>query len=149
MDHSLPTLFLTECVLVYLDSTSSESLLKWVTNSFETCLFVNYEQLNIADTFGAVMVRNLHSCGCVLAGIDSCKDAKSQEQRFLDAGCEGAQVWTLNDVLQRLPRSEVERVERLEFLDERELLVQLLQHYCLCTAWKDPKVFGLAAIDFS
>ncbi|CAG0913732.1 unnamed protein product [Notodromas monacha] len=148
VNYGLPTLFLSECVLVYLDTPSSDSLLKWITSSFESCFFVNYEQVNLDDKFGAVMVRNLHSCGCVLAGIDSCKDKPSQTLRFLNSGCTGAHIWTLNEVYDGLPREDIERIERLEFLDEKELLVQLLEHYCLCTAWKDPKKFGFDEIDF-
>lgn len=29
------------------------------------------------------------------------------------------------------------RIERIEFLDEQELLVQLLQHYCLSCGYSD------------
>lgn len=29
------------------------------------------------------------------------------------------------------------RIENIEFLDERELLTQLLEHYCLLYAFKD------------
>lgn len=28
------------------------------------------------------------------------------------------------------------RIEHIEMLDERELLIQLLQHYCIAIAWK-------------
>lgn len=39
------------------------------------------------------------------------------------------------------------RIERLEFMDEKELLEQLLSHYCLAWAWKDPNNLGIAALD--
>lgn len=39
------------------------------------------------------------------------------------------------------------RIERLEFMDEKELLEQLLGHYCLAWAWKDPNKLGLADLD--
>ena len=38
------------------------------------------------------------------------------------------------------------RIERLEFLDERELLDQLFQHYCVCWAYKDTAKIGLSNI---
>ena len=34
------------------------------------------------------------------------------------------------------------RIEALEFLDERELLEQLMQHYCLCWATKGGSELG-------
>ena len=38
------------------------------------------------------------------------------------------------------------RIEKLEFLDERELLDQLFQHYCVCWAYKDTANIGLSDI---
>ncbi len=40
----------------------------------------------------------------------------------------------------------IHRIERLEFLDEKELLPQLLQHYCICWAVKDKLRLGEACI---
>lgn len=40
-------------------------------------------------------------------------------------------------------------MERLELLDERELLDQLLSHYCLVWAYKDTKNVGLHSISLS
>ena len=34
------------------------------------------------------------------------------------------------------------RIERLEFLDEKELLTQLLQHYCVSCGYNDKKKIG-------
>ena len=34
-----------------------------------------------------------------------------------------------------LPQDDISRVEKLEFLDERELVKQLFEHYCLTFAW--------------
>ena len=41
------------------------------------------------------------------------------------------------------------RIEKIEFLDERELLDQLMSHYCYSWAYKDPQNIGLAEIDFT
>lgn len=41
------------------------------------------------------------------------------------------------------------RIERLEFMDERELLDQLFSHYCIVWAWKDPNNIGLSSIDLT
>lgn len=34
-----------------------------------------------------------------------------------------------------IPAPERSRVERIEMLDEAELLTQLFQHYCISVAW--------------
>lgn len=38
-------------------------------------------------------------------------------------------------VYNSIPPSERQRIEKLEMLDEGELLVQLFQHYCISIAW--------------
>ena len=37
----------------------------------------------------------------------------------------------MNEALRQLPARDVERMIRLEFFDEQEILTQLLDHYCL------------------
>lgn len=45
VNYDLPTLFLAECVLVYIEAASIENLLSWLVQQFHTSLFVNYEQV--------------------------------------------------------------------------------------------------------
>lgn len=54
------------------------------------------------------------------------------------------QVWA------SLPKEDRHRVEKLEFLDEQELLQQLFQHYCISVAWVDngDSPLGLAEIEW-
>ncbi|XP_046943186.1 leucine carboxyl methyltransferase 1-like isoform X3 [Lynx rufus] len=46
MNPQLPTLLITERVLVYMTPEQSANLLKWAANSFETAMFINYAQGN-------------------------------------------------------------------------------------------------------
>lgn len=55
--------------------------------------------------------------------------------RFLDCGWHGAKAWDMVQIYQSLPPDEIQRIEKLEMLDEAELLTQLFQHYCIATAW--------------
>lgn len=55
--------------------------------------------------------------------------------RFIVNGWEGCNAWTMVQVYDSLPDTDRFRIEHLEMLDERELLVQLLQHYCITVAW--------------
>lgn len=41
----LPTLFLSECVLVYMTPDQSSKLVNWASVTFHTAMFVNYEQV--------------------------------------------------------------------------------------------------------
>lgn len=136
IDYSLPTLFISECVLVYVENTHSQRLLLWISSKFQDALFVNYEQVNMMDRFGEVMMRNLRERGCSLAGSEACKSLDTQKQRFLNTGWTGARIWDMMQIYMSIPPAERQRVESIEFLDEQELLVQLLQHYAICIAWK-------------
>lgn len=147
IDKNLPTLFMAECVLVYIDNLKTKELLKWIADQFPVAMFINYEQVNMADRFGDIMIENLKSRDCFLAGVEHCKSLETQKQRFLDVGWEGADAMEMLQIYKCLPQVDVHRIERLEFMDEKELLEQLLSHYCLAWAWKDPNNLGIAALD--
>jgi len=57
-------------------------------------------------------------------------------QRFVRVGWDSARSWNMINVYEYLPEEDRYRMERLEMLDELELLQQLLQHYCITIAWK-------------
>lgn len=66
LDPKLPTLFLSECVLIYINTTDSAALIKWAANLFSESMFVIYEQINPTDAFGKMMVTNLEVVGLTL-----------------------------------------------------------------------------------
>ena len=45
LDKTLPTLFISECVLVYIDIQHTQQLLKWISDNIPTAMFINYEQV--------------------------------------------------------------------------------------------------------
>lgn len=81
VDFSLPTIFLTECVLVYIEPIHCVNLLKWLSGHFPSAVFINYEQVNMTDRFGDVMLSNLRSRGCTLEGVDACLTLDTQIDR--------------------------------------------------------------------
>lgn len=136
VSYDIPTIFIAECVLVYIETVLANQLLSWIVNRFPNAFFINYEQVNMGDKFGEVMLNNLRARGCPLAGVDACQNLETQRQRFLANNWDGAKSWDMVQVYAAIPASERQRIERLEFLDEQELLVQLFQHYSLSIAWK-------------
>ncbi|XP_015681052.1 leucine carboxyl methyltransferase 1 [Protobothrops mucrosquamatus] len=143
---NLPTLLMTECVLIYLTTEHSGCLIKWVATTFQSAMFINYEQVNMADRFGQIMIDNLQSKQCELVGADACRSLESQKERFLQHGWETVNGLDMLKVYQSLPPDEIKRIEALEFLDEKEPFEQLMQHYSLCWAIKDSQNLGLADI---
>ena len=57
--YSVPTLFLSECVLVYMAVKDSSQLIAWAASRWERAAFVIYEQIRPHDAFGRVMMQNL------------------------------------------------------------------------------------------
>ncbi|XP_075035446.1 leucine carboxyl methyltransferase 1 [Mixophyes fleayi] len=148
MDPHLPTLLVAECVLVYMTTEQSAGLLRWASSTFPTAMFITYEQVNMADRFGQIMIENLHRRQCNLLGVAACQSLQSQTERLLSNGWEAADAWDMMKVYSSLPQDDVARMEKLEFLDEKELLEQLLLHYCISWATKDSQKLGLAEITF-
>lgn len=117
------------------------------------------------DRFGEVMLNNLRSRRCSLAGVDACQTLDTQIERFffslflfvffasnssgnfciymacfiqfryIKCGWHGAKAWDMVQVYESISKAERQRIEKLEMLDEGELLTQLFQHYCLSIAW--------------
>ncbi|XP_036811906.1 leucine carboxyl methyltransferase 1 isoform X4 [Oncorhynchus mykiss] len=148
LNPELPTLFLSECVLVYMTPDQSSKLVNWASVTFHTAMFVNYEQVNMLDRFGQVMIENLQRRQCNLAGVEVCQSLETQKERFLKTGWENADALDMMTVYSVIPQDDVARIERLEFLDEKELLQQLLQHYSICWATKDKLKLGLSQVAF-
>ena len=60
IDGSLPTLFLSECVLIYINPDAVNPTLQYLQSRFPNSCFVVYEQIRPFDPFGKMMIRNLH-----------------------------------------------------------------------------------------
>jgi len=64
IDKSLPTLVLTECLLIYMKAEDSSRVLGWVNLTFPDVALLNYEMINPEDKFGKMMIENVESRGC-------------------------------------------------------------------------------------
>jgi [phosphatase 2A protein]-leucine-carboxy methyltransferase len=57
IDRTLPTLLITECLMIYMPGAESLSVYNWVRDYFTGDLAtVNYEMINPDDPFGRMMV---------------------------------------------------------------------------------------------
>jgi [phosphatase 2A protein]-leucine-carboxy methyltransferase len=137
LDFTIPTLFIFECVLVYMTSTNSHNLLKYLNDNFKSLCLINYEQINLNDKFGEIMLSNMELRACKLSGVDVCKSIETQMNRFENAGFSKdlVRIRTMTDYyLNVMDQNERGRIEHIEFLDETELFFQLMDHYCVCQA---------------
>ena len=59
--------------MVYLHPQEAETVMKWAGKNFKNAVFLNYEQVNMNDTFGSVMINNLkvNEKYCIVHSIPS------------------------------------------------------------------------------
>ncbi|KAL1921332.1 uncharacterized protein VTP21DRAFT_11048 [Calcarisporiella thermophila] len=155
LDLKLPTLFLSECVLIYLDPHDSDRIVEWVGNNMATSMFVVYEQILPNDAFGSVMIQNLKQRGLTLKGIHAYPTLECQRDRYLKRGWTYADSVDIEKIHDRhIDPVELTRISRLEMLDEFEEWRLLARHYCIAWAYKaqsneDSKLFdGIGFIDY-
>jgi len=100
IDHGLsrdiPTLFLSECVLIYINSNDSAQLLQWTSNFFTSSMFIIYEMILPHDGFGKMMVQNLSERGVSLSSYHAYPDLESQKKRMINLGYTHAEAEDMN-----------------------------------------------------
>ncbi|ESK97369.1 leucine carboxyl methyltransferase [Moniliophthora roreri MCA 2997] len=133
LDPSLPTLLLFECVLCYMSPEASNTLLRWFSEYTSSVLgTMVYEMFGLEDSFGRVMVNNLKARNVTLPGAEPYPTLASLPNRFLTLGYTAAHALTLKDIRrQYINPQELERISKLEFLDEVEELDLVLDHYAI------------------
>lgn len=52
----------------------------------------------------------------------------------------------MNEIYRAIPQTEIQRIEKIELLDEQELLRQLFDHYCITVAYKSESQLHLDEI---
>ena len=66
IQKDIPTLFVAECVLVYIPLESTRKILEYITKEFGTVMLVDYDPINLNDKFGQVMKDHLRgNCLCL------------------------------------------------------------------------------------
>jgi O-methyltransferase involved in polyketide biosynthesis len=129
-----PTLFLSECVLIYMSAEEGNSIIEWAAK-LEHSVFCTYEQIRPHDAFGKTMIRNLEHRNIPLHSLLRFPELEDQEKRYKQAGFGWARARTMLDVFDRyLPQDLVRKACQIEFFDEFEEWQIVLSHYCLVVA---------------
>ncbi|KAJ7117888.1 S-adenosyl-L-methionine-dependent methyltransferase [Mycena crocata] len=137
LSHTLPTLLLFECVLVYMSPAASSAILQWFIDYFSpngsaVLGSIVYEMFRLQDSFGRVMVENLKARHVSLLGAEPYPDVQSLPGRFLNMGFTAARALTLKEIRKSyIPPAELQRISRLELVDEIEELDLVLEHYAI------------------
>ncbi|KAA8914532.1 S-adenosyl-L-methionine-dependent methyltransferase [Sphaerosporella brunnea] len=139
VEPDTPTLFISECCLIYLSPEEADAIVRWSTGDFTGSVgMVIYEPIGGEDAFGKVMIQNLASRGIVLKTLKKYSTLERQRLRFKALGFvdgqQAADVYFISE--EWIGESEKERIARLEMLDEVEEWRLLARHYCVAWAWR-------------
>jgi tRNA wybutosine-synthesizing protein 4 len=145
LDKGIPTLFLSECVLIYMNDEHSSAVIRWAA-TFQRAVFVTYEQILPDDAFGRMMLKNLEERNVHLHGLRSRPDIETQRRAYLGLDWEEVQVEDMNKIsASLLGREELTRLNRIEMFDEIEEWRLTQAHYCIVLATKDTSKSSLWA----
>ncbi len=143
-DPHKPTLIITECVLVYLNKEETDALCSILSNYFShgRTVWVSYDMISPTDTYGQMMLKNLHKAGFSLPGFIEFPTLRSHEEKFHGPeGHDGHQLWSiaksvdmLNFYNRVIDSKLIDEVNRLEILDEIEEWNMIMSHYCITVA---------------
>ncbi|KAK9454875.1 S-adenosyl-L-methionine-dependent methyltransferase [Dipodascopsis uninucleata] len=133
IDKNLPTLILSECCLCYLEPDLSDDIIKSFVSAFKDAPalgIISYEPFGNDDQFGRVMVQNLAARGISIPALMAYPTLQSQITRLKRLGfnnASAADVLFIHDKWNDV--KELQRLDSLELLDEREEFDLLAKHY--------------------
>jgi len=140
----LPTFFISECVLIYMEPEKSDELIRWIGAFMPHSVFVAYEQILPDDAFGKMMLQNLKNRNIELRGVHAHPTVSSQRERYLSAGFRSVQVVDMDECFETYVSAEEKaRLTKCEMMDELEEWRLLGRHYCLAWASKDDQFASL------
>ncbi|KAI9142823.1 S-adenosyl-L-methionine-dependent methyltransferase [Paraphysoderma sedebokerense] len=139
-DINTPTLYLSECVLIYLSPSEGDTILSWISEHHKSSLafFICYEQVNPDDAFGKVMINNLKARNLELKSLSKYPTLQTQQQRFLSLNWNTVQWITIKQYWDKIvPDAEKKRLSKIEIFDEVEEWNMIAEHYfvlwsCVC-----------------
>ncbi|XP_074716830.1 tRNA wybutosine-synthesizing protein 4 isoform X2 [Strix uralensis] len=137
LDNEIPTLFIAEVVLTYMESSRSDALIRWAAERFPRACFLLYEQMRPGDPFGHVMQQHFSQLSSALRSLAQYPDCEAQQRRFFEQGWTECSVMDMNEFFTCCtPEDEQQRVQALEPFDEYEEWHLKCSHYFVLTASK-------------
>ena len=137
LNMEIPTLIITECVLPYLHPESISFLISTFYQIFPCCAWLSYDLINLSDSFGKVMIRNMAAAGINIPGALFFQSKQNEIDCFLSNGWESCQCDTLLEYYnKRISTEEKASMSSIERLDEVEEWNIIMNHYSFLIASK-------------
>lgn len=144
LKRDCPTLLISECCLCYLQPADASKVIDYFVKEVPTIGTIIYEPTNPTSSFGQMMKANLAARGLYMPTLEVYGSLEAQKQRLQRAGFNDCQEAADIEWLWRkwIRRSEKERLDRIETLDEVEEWELLAKHYLIAWAFRDPSSIG-------
>ena len=142
-ESEVPTLIISECVLCYLSPEEYQNTINYWTGIAGKGFvgFLIYEPMSLDDQFGETMTYNLQSRGLNLQTFSKYPDLTARKKfleeschlknlRLTDMSCIGGYKRS-QEGREWIEHNDMDRINKLELIDEIEEIRLLLEHYCL------------------
>ena len=141
--QDIPTVFIDECTLIYVDPNAVDKIINFASK-LKSSGFISYGMVRPDDNFGKMMVKNFNAIGAPLKGINAYPTIASHKERFEKSGYSKVKSVDLNKVMRDVIKPEERiRVARLEIQDDPEELEFMLMHYVLALAGTDDEFLAI------
>lgn len=147
LDITIPTIIITECVMVYIDKVYTDRLVSQFSQLYDAA-WITYDMINPTDAFGRTMSSNLKLAGFQVPGFHYCPSNASLENRFTEIGAweESVSLTMLQVYNKFLTKEDAHRIGSLELFDEMEEWEMIMNHYALTVAVKGDKLKSLLTL---
>lgn len=135
-DNHRPSLFLAECVLVYMNPEDSDRVIHTISGQYPNSALISYDPIQPSDPMGRTMIENLALRGIQLKGLSKYPSIDSHLARLrqcYDRAEGNSMLYIYNHSVEI---NEKSRIERIEWMDEFEEWNMLLSHYCILLSCK-------------
>ncbi|EGC37241.1 hypothetical protein DICPUDRAFT_54123 [Dictyostelium purpureum] len=137
LDYNCPTLFISECVLVYIPTNCGNQVIEWASKNFTESGFITYEQIKPYDEFGKMMIKNIEMKGCPLLSIESFPEIEDQRKRYNNLGWNKTEILDMREVYNHfINKDRIKETNKLEIFDEFEEWDLIQSHYVYVFAIK-------------
>jgi [phosphatase 2A protein]-leucine-carboxy methyltransferase len=131
------TLFVMECVQMYLSESDSRSILSTITRLCEAPSLVIFDPIIQNDQFGQVMANNLVRAGVADPNMSllNTRNLFSQINKLRQGGFQYVRGCDFYDAYESvLTNADRKKANSVEMLDEVEEWILIMKHYCLMAA---------------
>ena len=136
-DKHIPTLFIMECVQMYLPEKESRDIIHTITEECSHPMMAIFDPIIQHDQFGQVMAQNLTKAGIADPSMSlvNTRTLREQVDKLHECGFErvtGCDFYSVYEML--LTAEDRRRANMAEMLDEVEEWMLIMRHYCFLVA---------------